>query len=116
MENFGTLGFIFAIMPLFYVFHYSTKFCRSIRCCRRLSYKMNRRLYYGYLLRLILESYIIGWICCLINYVSMDLSSEADSWTRLNEFITIIAGLVFILFPIVGTLILFVNFKHLKQD
>ena len=116
MENFGTLGFIFAIMPLFYLLHFCTKFFRSCKYCRRLSYKLNRRLYYGYLLRLIIESYIIGWLCCLINFVSMDLFEEADGWTRLNEIITILAGITYILFPIVGTVILLVNFKHLKDD
>ena len=77
---------------------------------------MNRMLYYGYLLRLIIESYIIGWLCCLINFASMDLSEEADGWTRLNEVITIFAGILYIMFPVVGTVILLANFKHLKED
>ncbi len=37
MENFGTLGFVFAMMPFLYFFQFLVSLCSGCKCCRNLS-------------------------------------------------------------------------------
>ena len=82
---------------------------------------MRRKLYYGNLIRLIIESFVIGMICSLISMkviLSRDghqPNEERDLWTQANEIIAYIATSVFILFPILGTVFLHRRFDQLQE-
>ena len=67
MNNFGTFGFILAILPFFYAFQFIISLCTVSKFIQRLSGYLYSKLYYGSLLRMIIQSYIICLICCLLN-------------------------------------------------
>ena len=72
LDNFGTLGFMFATLPLVYTFELVSRcFIRSKRC-KRFSTRLHEKLYVGYLLRLIIQSYVVGIICCFLNLRKLD--------------------------------------------
>ena len=74
MNNFGTLGLIFSILPLFMVIQIMTNSCKKVRCCKKLSKFISRRLYYNYPIRIVIESYVIALICCFINLNDLEFS------------------------------------------
>ena len=60
-NNFGTLGFILALLPLFYLLFYMIDpCCGEYRLCRRMGKRLHGYLFWGVLLRMIIESYIIS--------------------------------------------------------
>ena len=120
MNNLGTLGFIMAMLiPLCFI-HKIISYCQVIRCCRRVARRLGNILYFGLFLRLIMESFVIGFLATLINLRSIDFSNE-DSWTFANAIITCILLPIFILFPVFATLLMLGNWnmlhtKHLKPS
>ena len=66
-NNFGTLGFMLLCAPVFYIFYYMAVKCRGIRCCRKVTNYLRPKLFWSTILRLLIESYIIGLLCCMIN-------------------------------------------------
>mmetsp|Transcript_46320 Transcript_46320/g.61322 ORF Transcript_46320/g.61322 Transcript_46320/m.61322 type:complete len:231 (+) Transcript_46320:378-1070(+) len=83
--------------------------------CTKCKKKVNRFLYWGFVLRLILESYIIGFICSLINLSSLDLSTDADRWTRTNSYVTLFVFALLILFPFWGAYLMLTRFEVLHD-
>ena len=77
---------------------------------------LNRKLYWGLTLRLILESYVIGFICCLLNLNMLDVTSDADNWTLANGVIAIVVFSIVCFFPFVAVYYMHRNFKSLKED
>ena len=67
LNNFGTLGVFFASLPLIYAVYYCIKPCQGIYCCRKSAKRLGKYLFWRSTLRLIIECYIIGLICCLLN-------------------------------------------------
>ena len=102
LNNFGTLGFVFALMPLIYLGLFFASYCACCRCWRRCKKKLNRQMYWGVLLRSIIEGYVISLTCCLINMRMIDLSSESTKWTFGNSIITLIVFPILMIFPFYG--------------
>ena len=42
-------------------------------------------LYYGIIFRTIMESYVIGLMCTLINLYNMDFTTDVGNWTFANS-------------------------------
>ena len=100
---------------MLYILHALFNCC--INCCecsRRISNKLGRSLYYSYLLRMVLESFLVGYICCMLNLRVIDFTVEADMWTRANEIATLVIFLMYIIFPIGGCIFLYRNFRLLR--
>ena len=100
LNNFGTMGFVFAMLPFVYLIIFVASYCRACRCCRRCTKRARNYLYWSILLRLTIEGYVIGLICSLINMINLDLSRETDNWTFGNSVITLVIFPMLILFPI----------------
>ena len=102
LDNFGTLGFVIALIPFLYFLHWLISKFRGIKCCRKWDKSLDNSLYYGFLLRTIIESYIIGVLCCLINLNMQDYSLDSLSsskWTFGNSVLACIFIPIFIAFP-----------------
>lgn len=112
MQNFGTLGFFFVLLIPLYLFDYLLGKCKGIKCCRKFGKRLERTLYWSIILRTIIESFIIGFICCLINVKNLDLSRE-DNWTYANSILSIVIGPIFCLFPVLGVIFLYRNWRQL---
>ena len=52
LNNFGTLGFIFALLPFAYLLHLITKICNGVFCCQKFSNFLQKHLYFNFLIRL----------------------------------------------------------------
>ena len=76
LNNYGTLGFVFLSMPLAYIIHCFSSSCSNIKCCIRFSRSFGRKIYWGIMLRMIIEGYVIGLLSCLINARSLDFTQE----------------------------------------
>ena len=115
MNNFGTLGFILLLMPFFYVLQILSSGCGRLCCCKKLSKYLSQRLYYKYLIRIIIESYVIAIIGCLLNLRVLEFSDKVDMWTRINASLTIIILVIYGLFPVYGVVHFCMKFKQLEQ-
>lgn len=115
LNNFGTLGFSIAILPLIYLGIFLASFCNCCDCWTRNRKRWQKDFYWGVLIRLIIESYVIGLLCALINMKSLDLSSETDSWTFINSVIALFVLSVVTIFPIVSIYCMAKNRKSLKN-
>jgi len=108
LNNFGTLGFVLAILPFLYVLHACTNIFQGIKCCRKFSKKLGTKLYYAIVLRTIMESFVIGLICTFVGLINMDFSRN-DNWTYINSIVSIITLVMFGIFPIWGLYFLLKN-------
>lgn len=113
INNFGTLGLILFVILFCYFLYFLIYQFRQYRCCRRLGKRAAGVLFWSILLRMIIESYIIGMICCLCNLQSLDFS-EGDAWTVANSVITLILSPVIFVFPFAAAISMFKHFKELK--
>ena len=114
MNNFGTLGFFLALYPFIYLTYYIVVQFQGVRCCRRTAKRMASTIFWSSLLRLIIESYIICFICCLCNLRKLDFSFD-DNWTSINAVLTCVIFPIVILFPIWSVRKMYKNFLNLKQ-
>ena len=99
-HNFGTMGFFGALYPIFYAFYFIIK---PFMCCKRCKRSLRRSLFWNALLRYIIESYLIGLLCALINLNCLELHiiNEQDSnWSFFNHVATIFVVVCLALFPI----------------
>ena len=113
LNNFGSIGFVCAIYSLLYILYTVTKnCCECLKCCRRLNVKLERALYWNGTLRIIIESYTIGLICCLLNAMHLDFSSE-DNWVYMNTILTVIFLPFLLLWPILAVIFLLCKFNQL---
>ena len=114
MNNFGSLGFIlFVIGPAVYASYYIGT-CFSCRSCRRYTNYMKDKLFYNTLLRMTIESYVIGIICIFLNVRDLELKSD-DKWTLANSILTVIFLPIFILFPLLAVKIMYFS-RSSMQD
>ena len=118
MNSFGSLGFVFfGILPILYILSFclSLACCSFLKCCRRSSKRLNKQLYWGVLLRMMIESYIIGLISCLLNAKNLDFSRE-DNWTYLNSVLAFVFLPIFLLFPAISGCFLRSKRESLESD
>ena len=118
LDNFGTLGFVLACLPFVYFFEWILRTCcLGYKWCKRQQKSLFKSLYWGTILRLIIESYIIGMICCLINLRELDFTTIlTDEWIYANSLLTCIFLAVFALFPFLGVRYMYRNWDLLKKD
>lgn len=114
LNNYGTLGFVIAMIPLIYLIHWLIHKIQGVKCCRKFSKKLGKQLYWGMLLRLLIEGYVIGLICCLINVQRLDFSMEVK-WTFVNTVLTLLALPIMVLFPILSVRFMVKNRRILND-
>ena len=81
MNNMGTLGVIIAILPFVYLMQWVTScFGQKFIRVRRLNKYLHFRLYYSYIIRVTMQSFLIGLVCCFIalRYVMISESQQTD--------------------------------------
>ena len=112
--NFGSLGMVLMMYPLLYIYQFLIAFCSFSDRCRRHRRKLGDNLYWGALLRLLIESYMIGILGCFLNIeiISFD-SANSSTWQILNAYFTVLMTFVFGIFPIATIGYMAVNFKAL---
>lgn len=64
---------------------------------------------------MVIQSYILGLICCLLNLRVLDYSDDADTWTKANTIITLVMFPIYVLFPIFGIQFICRNFERLDD-
>ena len=99
------------LIPVF-IISFFIKCFRKYKCCNRSYKKLAKKLYWSIVLRTIIESYVIGLICCFINAMNLDFSRE-DTWTLINAILTVIIGPLLILFPVIAASYMAINWNHL---
>ena len=72
---------------------------------------MARSLFWGLFLRVIIESFVIGILCCLLNLRLLDFSH--DKWTFANALLTLVLAPVLALFPFVAVCWMYKNWATL---
>ena len=97
--NFGSLGIFCLLLPFFYIFYFITTFCQGFKCCRKTKKWLNNKIYWSVTMRLIIESHIIGLICCLIALSVVDFNNDAK-FTYINSILTVFFLAVFLGFPV----------------
>ena len=113
LNNFGTMGIVFAILPLVYLTIGIASYCK-VACCRKCTKRMKKKLYWDVLLRSIIEGYVIGLICALVNMINLNLSRDTDHWTFINSVITLVIFPILIIFPFYSVYFLARNKPTLK--
>ena len=83
LNNLGTLGvIILGLVPLvIFQFIVAKCFCK-FKCCFKLAHRLVKWLYFGAILRVIIESYVISFLCSLVNLQAI----EFDSGDHLTEW------------------------------
>ena len=109
-NNLGTLGVVIATLPLFYILYFITLWLSRFKFCFRRSKSLGKNLFWGAFLRIFIESYIIGFICILLNLQNLDYD-ESNNWTYFNAVMTLIFLPTFILFPIITGTVMCINFQ-----
>ena len=112
LSNQGTFGFIIAASMLVYMIYYCLICFKSVKCCRKTIKSLEQRLFWGFTLRLIIESYIITFICCLLNLRKLDFSLEYN-WILSNSIIAVVSLPIFALFPVIAICYMWGNFADL---
>ena len=115
LNNYGTLGFVFAMMPLLYFVHAVASFSQY-QCCAKFRRNLGKKIYWGTLLRMLIEGYVIGLISCLINIRSLDFTEDQDRWTQFNSILSVIVITLLTLFPIIAIRLLLKNFRRLGEQ
>lgn len=115
MNNFGTLGFFVGLLfPLIMLYELINLF-QGIKCCRKTARRLGKALFYSVVLRMLMESYVIGLLCTLINLKSLDFSMD-DKWTFANAFITCVLFPILMIFPIFAILFMLGNWDELTYS
>lgn len=114
LNNYGTMGFVLVMLPFLYAFHAFSDSCKRCDCWRPKRHKLGKMLYWGTLLRCIIEGYVIGFICCLINLKQLDFSLE-HKWTYANSIISCILLPFWLVFPFVTVYLMVKNHKSLAH-
>lgn len=116
LNNFGTLGFLLSMLPLAYAMFWLLEGFRrsSCKCYKRFMKRLNRQLYWSLILRVLIESYLIGLICSLLNVRLLDLSSDSNRWKFANQVITLIILPVLCLFPGLSAIFMITRWRKLR--
>ena len=92
-----------AAFPFLYTYHFLSRCFLSVKCCKSITKWLGNQLYYGALMRMIIESYVIGIISCMLNLRWIYLSNEeTDNWSKANTFVTLVVLPLYLLFPLLG--------------
>ena len=115
MNNFGTLGFIIVcvLTPLYLTYWLFTKF-NGYRVCKKVTKRIGAYLIWGTILRMMIESYVIGLICCSLNIRDIRLRG-VDKWTMSNSALTLFLFPVFTIFPFISAIFMLRNWKRLDN-
>ena len=76
---------------------------------------MQKRLYWGVILRMMIEGYVIGLLSCLINMKSLDFTEDQDRWTFANSIISVVVLVILTMFPIIAARFLVRNRFQLSK-
>lgn len=98
-----------------YLIYFLTIPLKRYTCCFKVSKWLEGKLFWSAYIRLMMESYIIGFICCLLNIRQLDFGS-GDSYTVFNSVLTVIVLPIYVLFPILHIAFMYKNFKSLGQS
>ena len=108
LVNMGTLGLFFLIYVILVVISSLLKFCgHRWNCCKILSKKVNRSLYWKSFITLLNQSFMIVIICALINLKVF--SVESKGLTAMS-IVAIVFFAVFFIVPIIFIVRLCRNF------
>ena len=99
MNNLGTFGCILLFSPVLYLLSHLIGWCKAFKVCRQAKKKLELKLFWGYLLRMMIESYMITFICCLLNILQLDFST-GSGWVLANSIITVLTMPFLALFPV----------------
>ena len=89
---------------------------RNTKRCYKAAKRMGRNLYWGTVIRAVIESHTIGFICCLINLKAAESQSgEQDWWTAANTNLTYAVLTLFILFPVFSVIFMLKNHSRLHE-
>lgn len=115
LYNFGTLGFFsLGVYPVIYMVMYC---CKPFICCKKRKKKIGRWLYWGALLRIIIESYLIGMVCTFLNVNHLDFRfGQIPSFDFVNHVLTLVVGAILVYFPIRAVHFMNANFSKIKQQ
>ena len=113
MHNLGSLALFIALSPLYYIYYFLLGCCSHYKKIEEKRKQLGKTIFWGLLLRLIMESYMIVVICCLINVQQLDWS---DDWNSFNSGLSIAFFVIFMAFPILSTLYLYCNWKRTGQS
>lgn len=72
-------------------------------------------MYWGIIIRTIIESHIIGFICCIINVKRAD-HSVTDAWTEVNTYLSYIVLPIYVLFPVAAIFYMYRQHESLGQQ
>ena len=114
LNNLGTFGFILFVSSLLYLIYYLLALCTRFKVNRRARKKLEPKLFWGFLLRMVIEGYIITLICCLINFRRLDFSYDSG-WIFMNSVITVVTMPILLFFPIFSGCYMFSEFKNLNE-
>ena len=114
MNNLGTFGCILLFSPFLYVGYYVIACCKGFKICRRATKRLEPKLFWGFLLRMIIEGYVITLICCLINIRRLDFEVDTK-WVFSNSIITVVIMPILIFFPIFSICYMLSNFNDLNE-
>lgn len=115
LNNFGTLGFIIACLPMVYLIYALLTYCRGFKRVKRFHNKLGISLFWGFPFRMLIESYILCLICVFLNLQKLEFTSE-DKWVKANSYIAVFLATVYTLFPIGAIYFMYNNFRDLEQN
>ena len=100
LPNFGSLGVVILVYPFLYITYYMLGFCDACKSCRKKRKALGKQLFWGALIRLIIESLPIGILCCAVNLTEMNFDPKGDNFVFANAVMTVFFTSVFVIFPI----------------
>lgn len=116
LNNFGSLGIVCVGYFFLIIGNYiASRCCYRVKCCRKRTRALTASLYWNIPMRVIMESYTIGFICCLLNMRILDFSRD-DKWVYSNTILTLVILPVLVFFPILAGRFMYRNFHDLEDN
>ena len=114
--NLGSLGVMILLYPCIYIYYYLIKFCACSRKCRYHKKNLASQIFWNTLLRLLIESYMIGVLCSCVNVgiASFDFANST-LWQNINSVLTYLLIITFTIFPVYTIRFLSKNFTKLRS-
>ena len=112
--NLGSLGVIIMLYPFLFLAYYLMGICSNFKFCRKQRKRLGKNLFWGAVLRLIIESYMIGFLCCAVNFKNLNFD-YSQRWEFTNTVLATTLISIFILFPIFSTRYLIKHFVKLRE-
>ena len=67
------------------------------------------------IIRMMMESHLIGFICCLINIKRAEYR-DVDNWSTINTYLSYCVLPIYVLFPIISVRYMNRNYENLGQS